>query len=272
MVKKCGIVWNYYNKKVDGSQVIAFCKFCDHSYIQNAARMERHLERCLKCPVEVRRQFIQLRNDKRNKTNILDIKINDKQRKQESSLEHVTDMELEDLDDWHYKNRYYIDEISETIQQCDAKMVVDSKDKSRTSHDPNVQSIKGDRNATIRTRDANQTDTEMVKIGGSEECKSTIRHKKSLPTRRISRWPFLSIRGAGYSPLQSKIYQEQLLESQALRKIAELELRRKTLELERFQWEFERDKAQSEIRWAYEMRMMQLQEEHEKKLFDQNKN
>ncbi|KAL2737954.1 uncharacterized protein V1478_002040 [Vespula squamosa] len=273
MVKKCGIVWNYYNKKVDGSQVIAFCKFCDHSYIQNAARMERHLERCLKCPGEVRRQFIQVRNDKRsNKANFLGIKINDKQRKQESSLERVTDMELEGLNDWHYKNRYYVDEISETIRQCDAKIMIQSKDKSRASQDSNVQSIRNDRNTTIRTKDSNRTDKEMAKIDESEEHKGTIRHKRSLPTRRISRWPLLSIRGAGYSPLQNKIYQEQLSESRALRKIAELELRRKTLELERFQWEFEKDKAQSEIRWAYEMRMMQLQEEHERKLIDQNKN
>nr|XP_050864774.1 uncharacterized protein LOC127070622 [Vespula vulgaris]XP_050864775.1 uncharacterized protein LOC127070622 [Vespula vulgaris] len=271
MVKKCAVVWNYYNKKVDGSQVIAFCKFCDHSYVQNAARMERHLERCLKCPGEVRRQFIQVRNDKRNKANVLGVKVNDKQRKRESSLERVTDLELEGLDDWHYKNRYYTDEMSETIQQCDAKIVIQSKDKSRTSHDSNVQSIRGDGSAKIRTRDSSQTDAEMAKIDGSEEHKGTIRRKKSLPARRISRWPFLSIRDPGYSPLQSKIYQEQLLESRTSRKIAELELRRKTLELERFQWEFERDKAQSEIRWAYEMRMMQLQEEHERKLIDQNR-
>ncbi|KAF7383922.1 hypothetical protein HZH68_014679 [Vespula germanica] len=237
-----------------------------------APRMERHLERCLKCPGEVRRQFVQVRNDKRNKANVLGVKVNDKQRKRESSLEHVADLELDGLDDWHYKNRYYTDEMSETIQQCDAKIVIQSKDKSLTSHDSNVQSIRGDGSAKIRTRDSSQTDAEMAKIDGSEEHKGTIRRKKSLPARRISRWPFLSIRDPGYSPLQSKIYQEQLLESRASRKIAELELRRKTLELERFQWEFERDKAQSEIRWAYEMRMMQLQEEHERKLIDQNRN
>lgn len=190
MVKKCAVVWNYYNKKVDGSQVIAFCKFCDHSYVQNAARMERHLERCLKCPGEVRRQFIQVRNDKRNKTNVLGVKVNDKQRKRESSLERVTDLELEGLDDWHYKNRYYTDEMSETIQQCDAKIVIQSKDKSRTSHDSNVQSIRGDGSAKIRTRDSSQTDAEMAKIGNFQtlDIMKLIVTTQMYIFKRFRRW------------------------------------------------------------------------------------
>ncbi|XP_014605659.1 PREDICTED: uncharacterized protein LOC106787631 [Polistes canadensis] len=270
MVKKCDIVWNYYNKKIDGSQVIAFCKYCDRSYKQNAARMERHLERCEKCPEAIKRQFIQVRNDKKNKANTLGIKINEKQQKQESSMERVTDIELEDLKDWYYKNRYYMDEISETIQR-DEKVIVQSKDKSHTNHNTNVQSVKSDTNATVKAKDMTQTNIKIAKIDESKEHKSSVRHKKFLPSRRISRWPLLSMRDTTYSSIQSKIYQERLLESQALRKSAELELRRKTLELEKFQWEYERDKTQSEIRWAYEMRMMQLQEEHERRIIEQNK-
>jgi len=75
-------------------------------------------------------------------------------------------------------------------------------------------------------------------------------------------WPFTSIRG--HLPLQNKILQEQLLERRALRKVAELELRRKTLELERLQWQYQSDKIQNEVRWAHEMRMMQLREERER--------
>lgn len=71
--------------------------------------------------------------------------------------------------------------------------------------------------------------------------------------------------------MQSKIYQEQLLERRALRKVAELEAQRKALELERFQWEYERDKLQTEIRWAHETRMMQLKEDRERQLIDQSR-
>lgn len=57
MTKKPGIVWNHYDKKVDGSQIIAFCKYCNQSYIQNATRMEKHLIRCDKAPDAVKQIF-----------------------------------------------------------------------------------------------------------------------------------------------------------------------------------------------------------------------
>lgn len=53
------------------------------------------------------------------------------------------------------------------------------------------------------------------------------------------------------------------MERRALRRLAELECRRKTLEMEKLEWEFQRDRAQSEVRWAHETRMMQLREERE---------
>lgn len=71
--------------------------------------------------------------------------------------------------------------------------------------------------------------------------------------------------GSSHSPLQTKILQEQLLERRALRKIAELDLRRKTIEFERYQYEYERDKTRADIKWAHESRMMQLREERERK-------
>lgn len=73
----------------------------------------------------------------------------------------------------------------------------------------------------------------------------------------------------GSSPLKNKILHEQLLERRALRKIAEIELKRKTLELERSQYEFEQEKICGEVRWAHEKRLMQYKEERERKLSQQ---
>lgn len=70
MVKKRGIVWNYFTKRVLGSQITAFCKFCDQSYIQNATRMEKHIERCVKCPDDVKQDFLTAVRNKRAKSMI----------------------------------------------------------------------------------------------------------------------------------------------------------------------------------------------------------
>lgn len=72
--------------------------------------------------------------------------------------------------------------------------------------------------------------------------------------------------------LQNKIQQEQLLERRALRRIAELDLQRQTLEFEKFKWEYDKEKAQSEVRWAHECRMMQLKEEQQHQLTEQTRN
>lgn len=65
---------------------------------------------------------------------------------------------------------------------------------------------------------------------------------------------------------------EQYLERRAFRQTAELELRRKTLEFERFQWQYHIEKTQSEMRWAHECRMMQLKEEQLNQLIKQSHN
>lgn len=67
MGKKRGIVWNYFYKKISGAHITAFCKFCNQSYTQNATRMERHLEKCEKCPEKIRHQFLTATHNKRVK-------------------------------------------------------------------------------------------------------------------------------------------------------------------------------------------------------------
>ena len=68
--------------------------------------------------------------------------------------------------------------------------------------------------------------------------------------------------------LQNKMLEEDFLHKKIARKFAELELKRKILELERLQWEFQRDKYQNDIRLACDVRMMHYQEENAKRLMD----
>lgn len=103
-------------------------------------------------------------------------------------------------------------------------------------------------------------------VDRSPEQTGSIRQGKVHFPRKRAQRSFLS--AVGYS-LQNKILQEQLFERRALRKAAQLELRRKALELERLQWEYERDKIQSEIRWTHEIRMMDIREKREKLLVEQ---
>lgn len=271
MVKKRGIVWNYYDKKMAGFQVIAFCKFCNQSYIQNATRMERHMERCPKCPEDIRQQFIQVAYNKKHKANNLDNKINDSWPKQESSVDHsITDNELDDLDDWNYRNQSYSSETSNTVQQ-NMDLVIQNTEQTWTNRSTTVENNDTDTSSVNRNWETNQNDTGSVVPAGSEERTGLVHQRKSYNPRRISQWPISSMHTSDCSPLQSKIYQEQLLERRALRRAAELELRRKTLELERLQWEYERDKIQTEVRWAHETRMMQLKEEREKQAIEQSR-
>lgn len=269
MVKKRGIVWNYYNKKVDGSHVIAFCKFCDQSYIQNATRMERHMERCPKCPEDIRQQFIQVAHNKKHKTNILELKVTDGWPKQESSVDRNVN-DLEELDEWNYRNQNYSDGTAATIQQ-NMELVMQTSEETWASRDNATENTDADTNSVNRSWGTSQSTNGSITTAGPQERANSVHQRKSHAPRRISQWPLLSMRGTGYSPLQSKIFQEQLLERRALRRVAEIELRRKTLELERFQWEYERDKVQTEVRWAHETRMMQLKEEQERQLIEQNK-
>jgi len=154
MVKKRGIVWNYYTKKVDGSQVIVFCKFCDQSYIQNATRMERHMERCPKCPEDIKQQLIQAAHSKKYKANILGIK-NDWP-KQESSINHDIKTGLEDLNDWNYQSQPYSDETSTTQQNVNLSVENNDSDGNSVNRDwdvsrENAESVTGKFEHTLIT-------------------------------------------------------------------------------------------------------------------------
>lgn len=165
MVKKRGIVWNYYNKKMLGSQVIAFCKFCNQSYIQNATRMERHMEKCPKCPEDVRQQFIQVAHNKRHKANNHDNKMNDGWPKQESSVDqNITDTELEDFDDWNYKNQSYLVDTSNAIQQ-NMDLVMHNNEQNWVNQDNAVKNHDTDTRLVSRNWETSENDTETIAAG-----------------------------------------------------------------------------------------------------------
>lgn len=106
MVKKPGVVWNYYIKKVDGSAVIAFCKFCERSYMQNATRMEKHLARCEKATPEVKHLFLRVSTSKRvNRARLMGAKMPFNWLKQHRELgldvSTLTEADLDDINEWN---------------------------------------------------------------------------------------------------------------------------------------------------------------------------
>ncbi|XP_026669450.1 uncharacterized protein LOC108625150 [Ceratina calcarata] len=266
MVKKRGIVWNYYNKKILGSQVIAFCKFCNQSYIQNATRMERHMGRCSKCPEDVKQQFIQVAHSKKHKSDSTDNKLNDRWPKQESPVDSsITDTKLEDFYEWNYKSQSY---LADTVQQ-QINFIKHNNTQNWTSQNNVTKSNDTHTKCTSRNWE-NQNDTGTIASAGIQEQTSSVQQTKSYSPKEIFQWP-VSAQTYEPSSLRNKIYQEQLLEKCALRRAAELDVQRKMLELERFQWEYERDKLQTEVRWAHETRMMQFKEERERQLTEQSR-
>jgi len=47
MVKKKGVIWDFFNVKGKG----VACKYCSHEYKQaNSIKMENHIKKCIKCP------------------------------------------------------------------------------------------------------------------------------------------------------------------------------------------------------------------------------
>lgn len=94
--------------------------------------------------------------------------------------------------------------------------------------------------------------------------------RKIHPNKRFSQLPLLSGRTSVNSILQNKIQHEQYLERRALRRIAELELQRKTLEFEKYQQQLQLEKSQNEMRWAHECHMMQMKEELQRQLIENN--
>lgn len=165
MVKKRGIVWNYYNKKMLGSQVIAFCKFCNQSYIQNATRMERHMERCSKCPEDIKQQFIQVVHNKRHKSNTFDNKANEGWPKQESMVEcSIKDSELEVLNDWNYKNQSYLTKTSNKMQQ-NIDLVLKNNEQNWTNQDNVAENNDTDTSSLSRNWETNQNEIGIVPSG-----------------------------------------------------------------------------------------------------------
>ncbi|XP_008555795.1 uncharacterized protein LOC103577077 [Microplitis demolitor] len=281
MVKKRGLVWTYYHKKVDGTSVVAFCKFCNRSYIQNATRMEKHLARCEKATPAVKSLFLRVSTSKRvNRARLLGAKIGGSWIKKNGDvtldISNLTEADLEDINEWNRQKEELKEfrnhtEVIVPMQNVDCLEEEDepawSQEMDNTKHatdhlaDDNkkMRDISKDNNdfEPIPDHDYEMTeeDVEQVVYEENERAKSPV-EDTTITLKSL---------GSG-SPLRNKILYEQLLERRAMRKIAELELKRKTLEYERYQFEYEREKTRGEIRWAHENRLMQIKEERERKL------
>lgn len=122
MVKKRGLVWTYYNKKVDGTTVVAFCKFCNRSYIQNATRMEKHLARCEKAAPDVKQLFLRVSTSKRvNRARLLGAKIGGNWIKNGDvtlDISTLTEADLEDINEWNRQKEEVIND-DEPVQSLD---------------------------------------------------------------------------------------------------------------------------------------------------------
>lgn len=265
MVKKRGVVWNYYDKKVDGTAVIAFCKFCERSYMQNATRMEKHLARCEKATPEVKQLFLRVSTSKRvNRARLMGAKMPSDWLKQHRELgidvSTLTEADLDDINEWNRQKDMINDDTA--VQSI---ILTDDASQEDVNWDGDEEEIED--SPTKKINDAAKSAKVWVKqIPDSYVLPQNGQNQPATATTTVPASSSTTTSTLGHSPLESRILQEKLLEKRAQRKIAELELRRKTLELERYTWEFERDKAQSEIRWEHETRMMEIKEEHEKKL------
>ncbi|XP_011314152.1 uncharacterized protein [Fopius arisanus] len=268
MVKKRGVVWNYYNKKVDGTTVTAFCKFCHRSYIQNATRMEKHLARCDKASPDVKNLFLRVSTSKRvNRARLLGAKLPEGWTKRNEEIGQLdvsalTEADLEDIDEWNRQKQMQEDDPAQNMTFSE-----DGDDdggwdgRHNDIHGINHQGQARSTDPLVQIHTVAVDDRKMP----MRKSESDHMNRSHTATSVSNLEPHLNQSGV-HSPLQTKILQEQLLEKRAQRKIAELELRRKALELERYQWEYERDKARSEETWAHESRMMQLKEEREQRL------
>ncbi|KAF7989414.1 hypothetical protein HCN44_008088 [Aphidius gifuensis] len=299
MVKKPGVVWNYYNKKVDGAAVIAFCKFCERSYMQNATRMEKHLARCEKATPEVKQLFLRVSTSKRvNRARLMGAKMPIDWLKQHRELgldvSTLTEADLDDINEWNRQKEMVNEDTAvqsiiltedqtqeedinwegdeEEVDESPAKKVNDAAKSAKVwvkqlpdSYVITQNDYPPESNKNCNGRSSGDHDVKHIHIQSVTSLSPG--HQPTTSTSSSSTTTAAAASSTlGHSPLESRILQEKVLESRALRKIAELELQRKKLECERYQWEYERDKAQSEIRWEHETRMMEIKEEHEKKL------
>ncbi|KAH0564196.1 uncharacterized protein LOC123272990 [Cotesia glomerata] len=289
MVKKRGLVWTYYHKKVDGTSVVAFCKFCNRSYIQNATRMEKHLARCEKATPEVKALFLRVSTSKRvNRARLLGAKIGGTWIKKNGDvtldISNLTEADLEDISEWNrqkeelkeFRNHSEIvvpAQNVECLEEEDDPTWSSEQEHSKTNNRPSEVE---DKKTPIIVKDNNEYESipdHDYELTEEEEGHQVVCYDENDFEKGPINDPMSTKSpvggGGGSSPLKNKILHEQLLERRALRKIAEIELKRKTLELERSQYEFEQEKMCGEVRWAHEKRLMQYKEERERKLSQQ---
>ncbi|XP_058799169.1 putative mediator of RNA polymerase II transcription subunit 26 [Phymastichus coffea] len=259
MVKKKGIVWNYFTKRIRGSQVIAFCKFCNQSYIQNATRMEKHIERCEKCPENIRKDFVKLVRNKR--ANSL---ISWSMQQNQNNQNNTHNENEENVNDWEYEelNKQILENNSDDIDIDDSKNWIENSQLQPVESEEPKENQEWD--VARDERSASVNESIAAQIPALQRPLNRRVHSK-----RVSHMPLLSNHNSVNSFLNSKIQREQYLERLALRKIAELELQRKTLEFEKLKWEHTVEKTRNEMRWAHECRMMQLKEEYQQNLIKQ---
>ncbi|XP_034951084.1 uncharacterized protein [Chelonus insularis] len=276
MVKKRGVVWSYYDKKVEGSTVIAFCKFCHRSYIQNATRMEKHLARCEKAAPDVKQLFLRVSTSKRvNRARLLGAKIGgdwiNKNGEITLDISNLTEADIEDINEWNRQKEEMANNEDVPVQSLDLLEEDDDPAGWSGQQESSPSKLQRKNTESMKTHREwiKEDDLETVTVDNYETTEEEPQLQNvNVEQGRVSVNPLLqsvqTIPASPHSPLQTKILQEQLLERRAFRKIAELELRRKTLEFERFQWEYEHEKARAEKQWAHELRMMQLKEERER--------
>ncbi|XP_003427117.2 uncharacterized protein LOC100678673 [Nasonia vitripennis] len=267
MVKKRGAVWNYFTKKIHGSQIIAFCKFCDQSYIQNATRMEKHIERCVKCPENIRRDFMKLVSNKRAKS-MISLKLAENWSNQPRTLQSdVSNENFESSREWPFREEY-----SHTIPDNNTSNS-DNVDLKNWHNKLQISSVQPVETMVNREWDPlnNTKDNEQVTTDENDEEaeESNLSDKNHHSINSLQPPVSLPHTLTDYD-LEKQILYEQYLERRAFRQTAELELQRKTLEFERFQWQYHIEKTQSEMRWAHECRMMQLKEEQLNQLIKQS--
>lgn len=109
MVKKKGIVWNYFTKKVYGSQITVSCKFCGQSYIQNATRMEKHVVRCIKCPKNIKHDFVRALRIKKAES-LMELKLVGNWTESASRVINQGCNEL-NLPEWQYNGHQVVNDI-----------------------------------------------------------------------------------------------------------------------------------------------------------------
>lgn len=158
MVKKQGIVWNYYDKKIEGSLIIVSCKFCGKTYNKNATRMERHIQWCPKCPEDIKQRFIQTAHNKKNKDGVLLIRVNNKWAEQSNT-------ELKNLDNDNSEHQSYSGALPSQIQQLNANFVVQNSNQSSINSKTVIENNGRILNLENTNYNTNQNSTESVTNG-----------------------------------------------------------------------------------------------------------